>query len=449
MVNGPDAEYPSIAEDSPPGDKGGNGVSSQEETALEALREILLRQYKERIVELEHEVESLEQRIHNQSGLAATIAPIVGDAIRRKIRDARDEMIEILYPVIGETITRAVGEAIRDLARNIDAQMRRSFNFQLTWQRLQGQIKGVSGTEMILRESLPFEVTELFLIHRETGILLLHLSNPPYVASDSDLISGMLTAIGDFTKDSFGQGREGQLDEIQYGELRIIVEAATHVYMAVVIDGIEPPGYQAEMRERTFEIGMQYEKQLKEFEGDTAPFEALTPVLKPLMQGEKPQELSLVQKRIMAAMITFLVVCVVGTCFVGNWAWGTVQTIQALSSPVVMVVTATPKLETPTPTVTPTFVPTLTPTITPTPAFIPGQVTGRVWLRQAPSISAAGLGLALEQGESVEVLAATGDWYYVGGVTPSNDAVRGWVSARWVKLSFPVPPHLVTPVAEP
>lgn len=52
------------------------------------------------------------------------VVPVLGDAIRRKIRDARTEMVEALYPIIGQMVVRAVSEAMRDLARSIDARRR-------------------------------------------------------------------------------------------------------------------------------------------------------------------------------------------------------------------------------------------------------------------------------------------------------------------------------------
>ena len=112
-----------------------------------------------------------------------------------------------------------------------------------------------------LRDALPFQVAEIFLVHRESGLLLLHsvagpIADPalPTAEDNADLVSGMLTAIRDFAQDAFGRGQEGQLDEIQYGNRRILIEACQHVYLAAVVDGIEPAGFRAKLRERTVEV---------------------------------------------------------------------------------------------------------------------------------------------------------------------------------------------------
>jgi hypothetical protein len=185
--------------------------------ALDELRGILAEPALRRAEALEARLVTVEQRTENRDELIAAITPILGDAIRLKIEESRDELIEALYPIIGQLIGRAVGEAIRNLARQIDARMRRSLSPDLIVRRLRARVSGVPDYALMLRDGLPYRVAELFLIHRESGLLLLHLTNEPQASGDSDLISGMLTAIRDFAADAFGRGQEGQLDDIQYG----------------------------------------------------------------------------------------------------------------------------------------------------------------------------------------------------------------------------------------
>ncbi|RME73129.1 MAG: hypothetical protein D6784_12420 [Chloroflexi bacterium] len=245
-----------------------NASPAVPDPSVEALRDILFHQYRERIAELEAELEALERRLSDPDRLAAIIAPSLGDAIRRNIRDARDEMIEALYPIIGQTVVRAVSEAVRDLARTLDARMRQSLDFKSRFRRLWGRMSGLSQAEMALRDALPFSVLQIFLIHRETGLLLHHISLDPHAQPDSDIIGGMLTAIRDFVNDAFNRGQESQLDEIQYGDRSILIETAQYVYLAVVVQGVEPSGFRAEMRRRVIDINHTYESVLRQYRGD-------------------------------------------------------------------------------------------------------------------------------------------------------------------------------------
>jgi hypothetical protein len=168
--------------------------------------------------------------------------------------------------------------------------MRTALDAKTIWRRLVARVKGIPGAEMALRESLPFAVDEVFLIHRESGLLLWHVSRSPDVSSDSDLISGMLTAIRDFAEDAFGRGREGDLDEIQYGERRILIEIAQHVYLAVVMDGIDPTGFRAKMRECVVEISHTHDRALREYDGDRERFSSVEPCLRSLFTAAEPAE---------------------------------------------------------------------------------------------------------------------------------------------------------------
>ena len=84
----------------------------------------------------------------------------------------------------------------------------RSFSAQgLKW-RLEAWRTGKALREVVLLRTLVYRVEQVFLIHRETGLLLQHVSAGPRRASqDADMVSGMLTAIRDFVQDSFG-GKE-------------------------------------------------------------------------------------------------------------------------------------------------------------------------------------------------------------------------------------------------
>jgi len=263
----------------------GEALPSTGDPSLEVLRDILFSQYRQQIIELEAELAELERRITDPDRLITIITPVLSDAIRRRIRDARDEMVDAFYPIIGQIVVRAVSEAIRDLARTIDAQMRTSFNLPALGQRWWAKLHGIPTAEMALRQSLPFQVAELFLIHRETGLLLWHISSDPTASLRSEIISGMLTAIGDFVKESFGHGEAGQLDEIQYGERRILLEAARYAYLAIVIDGIEPPGFRAEIRERIIAVDHTYAEILRNYDGDPTPLAPAKASLRSLITG--------------------------------------------------------------------------------------------------------------------------------------------------------------------
>jgi len=87
-----------------------------------------------------------------------------------------------------------------------------------------------------LIESKPvakYKVEELYLIYKD-GRLIKNLSDVE-VKTDSDIMSGMLTAINDFVQDSFNT--EGDLGSIDYGNNKIVLQRGAHSYLAAVIYG--------------------------------------------------------------------------------------------------------------------------------------------------------------------------------------------------------------------
>ncbi|MDG1545436.1 MAG: hypothetical protein P8R32_04225, partial [Candidatus Poseidoniia archaeon] len=99
-----------------------------------------------------------------------------------------------------------------------------------------------SRTEEILDENVSiieskpvakYKVEELYLIYKD-GRLVKNLSDVE-VKTDSDIMSGMLTAINDFVQDSFNT--EGDLGSIDYGNNKIILQRGNDSYLAAVVYG--------------------------------------------------------------------------------------------------------------------------------------------------------------------------------------------------------------------
>ncbi|MGC8780676.1 MAG: hypothetical protein ACP5UQ_07410, partial [Anaerolineae bacterium] len=132
-----------------------SAVEEGADPALAELRAILAAPDRRRAAVLAARIAALERRTGDPAELVALISPLMSDIIRRTIQTGRAEMIEALYPIIGQLIGRAVAEAIRDLARVIDARMRTSFDLKAAWRRLRGRMAGIPPEALALREALP------------------------------------------------------------------------------------------------------------------------------------------------------------------------------------------------------------------------------------------------------------------------------------------------------
>jgi OOP family OmpA-OmpF porin len=89
---------------------------------------------------------------------------------------------------------------------------------------------------------------------------------------DPSLVSGMLSAIQDFVRDSF-QTQQGQgINRMNVGDLDVWIEEGPYAIFACVIRGVAPRDLRDRMAEVLESAHREYSAQLDRFDGDTAPF---------------------------------------------------------------------------------------------------------------------------------------------------------------------------------
>jgi outer membrane protein OmpA-like peptidoglycan-associated protein len=200
--------------------------------------------------------------------MAEVLSPIMSEAIKNQVEYAKDEVVDALCPVIGKTIRKSLAEAMRNLVRAVNERIERTLSLRFLFKRIKARAAGVSKADLILKESLPFGIHQVFLIHRETGILLLHASSQSsHSEANQELISGMLTAIQDFARTLFEGETERDLNEIQYEDMQIRLEVGRYAYLAFVSSGIPPDGFGDEVAHLGEEIHKKFLPVLREFEG--------------------------------------------------------------------------------------------------------------------------------------------------------------------------------------
>jgi len=207
--------------------------------------------------------------------LSHALAPTIETALRESVRKDPGTLADALFPVMGPAIRRSILETLRSFLDSFNEIMDQSLSWQgLKW-RVEALRTGRSFTEVALLRSLVFRVEQVFLIHKRTGLPLGHAVAPSVATQDPSLVSGMLTAIQEFVRDSF-QAEEGQgLGRVNVGELDVWVEQGPYAIVAAVIRGVGPRELRDTLAETLENIHRQYAPQLQEFDGDAAPFAAI------------------------------------------------------------------------------------------------------------------------------------------------------------------------------
>jgi outer membrane protein OmpA-like peptidoglycan-associated protein len=175
-----------------------------------------------------------------------------------------------LFPIIGEAVRKAVAHALQGMFDSLNLMLDRGLSFQSWKWRFEAWRTGKSFGQIALTHSLNYRVEQVFLIHRETGLLLGHVAFSDGVVQDADLISGMLTAIQDFVRDSFGPKKTDELEVMQVGDFKLWLQHGPLALLAAVVSG-QPPPELREVFEREVEaIHQEFGSTLQNFDGDTS-----------------------------------------------------------------------------------------------------------------------------------------------------------------------------------
>jgi outer membrane protein OmpA-like peptidoglycan-associated protein len=276
---------------------------------LEALRSLILEQDRAAIAKLQQKFDDPRQFAEAVSSvladafalagsrdeqLAKALAPILELATQASIRKNPGTLVGILYPLMGSVVRKSIAESLDGTLQRLNQAFKHSFSWQgLRW-RLEALRSGSSFADVVLKHTVQFRVEHVFLIHRKTGLLIEHVAAPEVTSQDPQLVSGMLSAIQDFVRDSFegtNKSGGGGIDTLRLGDVLLWCEEGPFAFLAAVIRGNPPESLHAALRETLTNIHDQYRSQLEEFQGDSATLgDLVTPLQRDLQQQERPRE---------------------------------------------------------------------------------------------------------------------------------------------------------------
>ncbi|HJS03059.1 MAG TPA: OmpA family protein [Variovorax sp.] len=210
--------------------------------------------------------------------LGQVIAPTVEKATQASIRKNPDTMVDILYPVMGPAIRKAIAETLEGKLQSLNQALKHSLSWRGIKWRLEAWRSGSAFADVVLKHTAVFRVEHLFLVHRKTGLLLAHEAADDATSRDPQLVSAMLSAIQDFVRDSFDESAEGgakgrSIDSLRLGDLLLWCEEGPSAFLAAVIHGNPPPALRLSLVETLAAIHDEWRTALDDFQGDTAPFE--------------------------------------------------------------------------------------------------------------------------------------------------------------------------------
>ncbi|MEM8768254.1 MAG: OmpA family protein [Pseudomonadota bacterium] len=266
---------------------------------LDALRALLLEEEREAL-------EALRMRLDDPAVRAEEIARVLPEAIAiRAARDARlartlqgtiDDALEVavardpkrisdaIFPVLGPALRKAVSSTLFGMVESLNEMLRQSLTLQAIRWRWAAWRSGRPYAEIVLLNTLVYQVEQVALVHAGQGVVLTHVEAPTVVAQDSDLVYGMLNAIQTFMADAFDPDA-GALDVVRMeGGLSLWIEEAGGLVLALLIRGNPPPDLRERVQAALETMVASHGRAVAGFDGDTTPFAALDASLESLLE---------------------------------------------------------------------------------------------------------------------------------------------------------------------
>ncbi len=117
--------------------------------------------------------------------ISQALAPEMGTVIKDQISLEQNSIVDALYPVIGSTISKYMTEAIREINDKISD----TFSFKGIRRIIQATFQGVSDAELIISEIMVFTVPAVFLIHKESGLVIAEAQQSGREKLESEMVA--------------------------------------------------------------------------------------------------------------------------------------------------------------------------------------------------------------------------------------------------------------------
>ena len=224
--------------------------------------------------------EALQQREATDQSLSTFLAPSIEHALHRTVTQNPKHFADVLYPIMGPAIRKSIQQALNEALENFNQLLEQSVSPRSWRWRWDAWRTGQSYAQIALLNTLVYQVEQVFLIHRTTGLLLQHVVTSNAMSKDPEIVSGMLTAIQDFIADSFTVHEDDLLHTLNLGDLTVLIEHGPYAVLAMVVRGTPPSSLRTHLQSVTENIHHQYAIQLQNFQGDTTVFTGTSSLLR-------------------------------------------------------------------------------------------------------------------------------------------------------------------------
>ncbi len=258
--------------------------------------------------------------------LADALAPIVLQSIKTEIHNSRDMMVDALYPITGRLVAAAVRNAFKDLVDQLNSKLDSTLSVDRWRAKVKAKLSGRSEAEILLSEGAAFDVVDLLLINRQSGLLIAQAVVDDDESSSSHLLSSILTAIMAFVRDAMSESSEQDLRTLHVGDVRLHLQVSPTIILAVKTKGPPPAGFETALSETFYAFLSRWGQVLSEPDNIKSQEEvALTEDLEEKFHGLVEAKQSNFRKRsskgaILLGVLAALALFWIGWSVYDNWS---------------------------------------------------------------------------------------------------------------------------------
>lgn len=233
-------------------------------------------------------------RLRSDAKLRRALQPLLEEALQLSVQSNPGMLADALFPIFGKAIRKSIASELDGMLQSLSQMLEQSFSWRSLGWRWESLRTGKPYAEVVVLRSLLYRVEQVFLIHRKSGLLLQHAASPSVDAGarDPEMVSGMLTAIQDFVRDSVSGAESENLETVRMGEVGVILAYGPDAILAGFVRGVAPRRLSGVFQDTLDSIEQQQAADLRSFSGDAAEFDSCRPQLQACLVGQGgPQEL--------------------------------------------------------------------------------------------------------------------------------------------------------------
>jgi OOP family OmpA-OmpF porin len=227
--------------------------------------------------------EAIAHRVSRDKKLSKALHPVIEDSVEEYVRTHSQVISDAIVPVMGESLKTALYLKIRNRLEAVNHFLVRNFSLKGFKWRLEAHRSKKSMDEIIHFHTLRYRVEQVFIIHRDSGKVLQHVSEfKDEAIEEANMFSETLKAI----QSSAAHENDPSVNTLQLGNHTVWVEQGRDLMLAGVIRGTPSYELRQVFKKTLNKIEDDYREEIRNVDQDASSFQSTDDLLKSCLKVE-------------------------------------------------------------------------------------------------------------------------------------------------------------------